>query len=1219
MDRLTLMSVEDRNSGEDMTVQNGRWHFWIDRGGTFTDIVARAPDGKIVTDKLLSENPERYADAAIEGIRRLMHTPDGAAIDAERIAEVSMGTTVATNALLERKGAPTLLITTAGLRDQLRIGYQHRPKLFVRRIDLPPPLYSRVIEVDERLTAQGEVLRAPQAGAFEKELRKAHDDGFDSCAIVFMHGYRYPEHEEQVAVIARRVGFAQVSTSHDVNPLMKFVSRGHTTVADAYLTPILRRYVDQLASKLGDLADNQRLRFMRSSGGLAIAKYFSGKDAILSGPAGGVVGMAETARAAGFDKVIGFDMGGTSTDVSRFDGIYERTFETEISGVRIRAPMLAVHTVAAGGGSILTFDGLRMRAGPESAGAIPGPACYRRGGPLTVTDANVMTGRINADYFPQVFGTSGRDPIATDLVHQRFADLARDLGQSPQQIADGFLAIAIANMAEAIKKISVAQGADVSEYALQCFGGAGAQLACRVADALSMRTILIHPLAGVLSAFGMGHARIEARRERAIEAALDGKLVASLQTSGNELRASAISEVAEQGMPASAIMATVWLHLRYAGTDTALPVPFGALKDVDDAFAETHRKRFGFWDQGRELIVESISVEASGQIPPPALPPPPLRPSGMKLTPATITTLFTDGSSHSAPIYKRDTLQPGDRINGPALIAEPNSTIVIDPQWTALYTDTGNLVLTREAKAKTHDAAADLDPVRLEIFNALFMSAAEQMGVTLEKTASSVNIKERLDFSCAVFDADGNLVANAPHMPVHLGSMGESVQTVLRKHAGKMQNGDAHALNAPYDGGTHLPDITVIMPVFTQGSVRPKFFVASRGHHADIGGIAPGSMPPDSKTIADEGALFDGLRIMRAGLFDEAAVRAVLLAGEHPARNPGQNVADLKAQIASCTKGAEELAKLCANYGEHVVTAYMGHVQDNAEAQVRRVIAGLEEGRFTHEMDDGAIIQVDVRLDRASKSATVDFTGTSAQRPNNFNAPRSVTTAVVLYVFRCLIDSDIPLNAGCLRPITIVVPEGTMLNPRYPAAVVAGNVETSQAVTDTLFGALGVMAASQGTMNNFTFGNDRYQYYETICGGSGAGPGFDGASAVHTHMTNSRLTDPEVLESRFPVLLRRFELRPNSGGDGAHKGGDGTIREVEFRERMQAGLLSTRRRTPPFGIAGGEPGKLGRGAVRRANGRIEELPGCAETELAPGDSFIIETPGGGGFGTPRKG
>ncbi|MBI1210650.1 MAG: 5-oxoprolinase [Alphaproteobacteria bacterium] len=1203
-----------------MTVQNGRWHFWIDRGGTFTDIVARTPDGKIVTDKLLSENPERYADAAIEGIRRLMQTPDGAAVDAPRIAEVSMGTTVATNALLERKGARTLLITTSGLRDQLRIGYQHRPKLFVRRIDLPPPLYSRVIEIDERVTAQGEVLRAPQAAAVERELKQARADGFDSCAIVFMHSYRFPAHERQVADIARRIGFKQVSASHDVSPLMKFVSRGHTTVADAYLTPILRHYIDQVASKLGDLAEKQRLRFMRSSGGLAVSRYFSGKDAILSGPAGGVVGMAETARAAGFGKVIGFDMGGTSTDVSRFDGTYERSFETEISGVRIRAPMLAVHTVAAGGGSILTFDGLRMRAGPESAGAVPGPACYRRGGPLTVTDANVMTGRINAEFFPKVFGASGREPIDTRIVQKRFAELAGNLGRDPHQIADGFLSIAVANMAEAIKKISVAQGADVSEYTLQCFGGAGAQLACRVADALSMRTILIHPLAGVLSAFGMGHARVEARRERAVEAALDDALVAKLQGLSQELVASATSEVAEQGMPSSAIAATVWLHLRYAGTDTALPVLFGTRGEIEEAFADTHRKRFGFWDQGRELIAESLSIEASGQIPPPALPAPQARPHGAQLSPSATTKLFADGKSSDAPIYARENLQPGDRIVGPALIAEPNSTIVVDPQWQALYTESGNLVLTREAKAKKREAAADLDPVRLEIFNALFMSAAEQMGATLEKTASSVNIKERLDFSCAVFDAGGNLVANAPHMPVHLGSMGESVQTVLRKHAGKMKVGDAYALNAPYDGGTHLPDITVIMPVFVGDGAQPKFFVASRGHHADIGGIAPGSMPPDSKTIADEGALFDGLCIMRAGIFDEKAVRGVLLAGDHPARNPNQNIADLKAQIASCTKGVEELAKLCAHYSENVVTAYMNHVQDNAEAQVRRVIGDLKQGSFTHEMDDGAIIRVDVRLDQKARSASVDFTGTSAQRPNNFNAPRSVTTAAVLYVFRCLIDSDIPLNAGCLRPITIVVPEGTMLNPQYPAAVVAGNVETSQAVTDTLFGALGVMAASQGTMNNFTFGNDRYQYYETICGGAGAGSDFDGASAVHTHMTNSRLTDPEVLEIRFPVLLRRFGLRANSGGDGEHKGGDGTIREVEFRERMQAGILSTRRRTPPFGIAGGKPGKLGRNAVRRLNGNVEELAGCAETELAAGDIFIIETPGGGGFGpAPSKG
>ncbi len=1201
-----------------MTAQNGRWRFWIDRGGTFTDIVARAPDGKIVTDKLLSENPERYADAAIEGIRQLMGVAPGRPIDSDRIAEVSMGTTVATNALLERKGARTLLVTSKGLRDQLRIGYQHRPKLFVRRIVLPEPLYEGVLDIDERVTVEGEILAAPNEKVVAAALARAVDAGLDACAIVFMHAYRYPAHERLVADIARAVGFKQISTSHDVNPLMKFVSRGHTTVADAYLTPVLRRYVESVAGPLGNIAHDQRLRFMRSSGGLAVSRYFSGKDAILSGPAGGVVGMAETARAAGFDRVIGFDMGGTSTDVSRFDGTYERTFETEIAGVRIRAPMLAVHTVAAGGGSILTFDGLRMRAGPESAGALPGPACYRRGGPLTVTDANVMTGRINADFFPKVFGPNGNAPIDVALVRERFAELARELGRSPRDIAEGFLAIAVANMAEAIKKISVSQGADVSEYTLQCFGGAGAQLACRVADALSMRSIMIHPLAGVLSAFGMGHARVEARRERAIETPLDAALIAKLERTSAELLQEALREVAEQDIPAAATTSTTWLHLRYVGTDTALPVPFGRRQEIEERFAETHRRRFGFWDQGRELIVESISVEASGQNPPPTLPAPDKRPGNAKLAPATHTTLFADGRPHDAPIFARENLQPGDRIAGPALIAEPNSTIVIDPHWQAAYTESGNLILTRQTATtqKKPDAAA-LDPVRLEIFNALFMSAAEQMGATLEKTASSVNIKERLDFSCAVFDAEGNLVANAPHMPVHLGSMGESVQTILRRHAGAMRAGDAYALNAPYDGGTHLPDITVVMPVFTAGAA-PAFFVASRGHHADIGGIAPGSMPPDSKTIAEEGALFDGLRIMREGVFDEPAVRGVLLAGDYPARNPTQNVADLKAQIASCAKGADELTKLCAHHGEGVVAAYMRHVQDNAEEQVRRVVVDLKEGSFTHEMDDGAVIRVKVSLDRTARSAIVDFTGTSAQRPNNFNAPRAVTTAAVLYVFRCLIDSDIPLNAGCLRPIAIIVPENSMLNPRYPAAVVAGNVETSQAVTDTLFGALGIMAACQGTMNNFTFGNNRYQYYETICGGSGAGPDYDGTSAVHTHMTNSRLTDPEILELRYPVLLRHFGLRANSGGDGAHRGGDGTIREVEFREPMQAGVLSTRRRTPPFGLAGGEDAKRGRNAIKRASGKVEELAGCAEADLAPGDIFIIETPGGGGFGAQEN-
>ncbi|MBP6012999.1 MAG: hydantoinase B/oxoprolinase family protein [Alphaproteobacteria bacterium] len=1202
-----------------------RWHIWIDRGGTFTDLVALGPDGQMRATKLLSESAEHYDDAAIEGIRRLLGLAQGAALPQAAIAEVHMGTTVATNALLERKGSRTVLITTRGFRDQLRIGYQHRPKLFVRRIDLTPPLYENVIEIDERLAADGTILTPLDRAQAERELKAAHAQGFTSCAIVFMHGYRHTAHERAVAEIARDLGFTQISVSHHVSPLMKYVSRGHTTVADAYLSPVLRGYVDKVATPLGRAARDGRLRFMRSSGALADANHFSGKDALLSGPAGGVIGMAETAKAAGFAKVIGFDMGGTSTDVSRFDGHYERIFENELNGIRLRAPMLAVHTVAAGGGSILFYENARMRVGPESAGANPGPACYRKGGPLTVTDANMMTGRIVADFFPKVFGQNANEPIDTTVVAERFTALARELKTTPQAAADGFLKIAVANMAEAIKRISIAQGTDVSEYALQCFGGAGAQLACRVADALSMRTIMIHPLAGVLSAFGMGFAQTQARREQAVECPLDAAAMPTLEATAAKLAAAAIAEVEAQRIARSSVVAHTTLHLRYQGTDTALAVPFGKLDEIEERFADVHRARFGFWDQGRALIVEAIAIDAASNIQPPTLPRVTAKRTG-PLHPHASTTLHVDGQNHSAPIYRREDLNPGDTIQGPALIIEPNSTIVIDPNWVALYRDDGNLVLNKVRASPALAVEGDrraaaverADPVRLEIFNALFMSIAEQMGVTLEKTASSVNIKERLDFSCAIFDAAGDLIANAPHMPVHLGSMGESVRAVLTRHAGGMSPGDAFALNAPYAGGTHLPDITVVMPVFMEGEPLPAFFVAARGHHADIGGISPGSMPPNSTTVEEEGVLFQGERIMRAARFDDKRVRSILSSGAYPARNPAQNIADLKAQIAACIKGADELKALCAAQGRELVAAYMGHVQDNAEEQVRRVIGALDDGAFEHEMDDGAIIKVRITVDRAARSATIDFTGTSAQRPTNFNAPRSVTTAAVLYVFRCLIDRDIPLNAGCLRPLNIVVPEHSLLNPSYPAAVVAGNVETSQAVTDTLFGALGVLAASQGTMNNFTFGNERYQYYETICGGAGAGPTFDGASAVHTHMTNSRLTDPEVLEWRFPVLVRRFAIREHSAGRGTHRGGDGVVREIEFRESMEAGILSTRRRIAPFGIQGGENAKPGRNAIRRKDGRIEELSGCAVAALEPGDVFIIETPGGGGYGSTRK-
>ena len=1196
-----------------MTDTHG-WHIWIDRGGTFTDIVAMDPDGYPRTLKLLSECPEQYPDAAVEGIKRVMGVGQGSPLRPEDIASIHMGTTVATNALLERKGARTVLVTNHGLADQLEIGYQHRPKLFVRRILRPAPLYERVIEVDGRLDADGQVLTPLDTQAAEAAMREALKAGFTACAIVLMHSWRHPAHEQELAALARAIGFTQVSASHEISPLLKFVSRGHTTLADAYLSPVLAKYVNQVSGALGDTITRERLRFMRSSGSVATSAHFSGKDALLSGPAGGVIGMAETARQAGFQRVIGFDMGGTSTDVSRFDGAYNRTFETEINGMRIRAPMLAVHTVAAGGGSILFSDAARMRVGPESAGANPGPSAYRRGGPLTVTDANIMVGRIQPRHFPHVFSPQANLPLDAEVVRQGFAGLARDLGKSPEEAADGFLEIAVANMAEAIKKISIAEGADASLYTLQCFGGAGAQLACRVADALGMKTIMIHPFAGILSAFGMGLAQVEARREMAVEAPLarsiDEASAADIETMTEACR----HEVTSQGRFDRVDVSTI-AHIRYLGTDTSLPISYGSHDQMRQRFQAAHKARFGFWDAARTLIVEAIAVEARGSSTPPPLETPRADRSPCVPQHSETVSLFVQGTHHQAPLYERNSLRPGDRINGPALVIEPNSTIVVDPGWDVEYQADGNLVMTaNDTRHHARDDTAAADPVKLEIYNALFMSIAEQMGTTLEKTASSVNIKERLDFSCALFDPEGNLVANAPHMPVHLGSMGESVRAILERHGTAIAAGDAFAVNAPYAGGTHLPDITVVMPVVLDGQSTPAFFVAARGHHADIGGIAPGSMPPNSTSVEEEGILFSGERIMAGGRFDEEHVHSMLTSSRLPARNPAQNIADLKAQLAACMTGAQELRRLCLEKGHEAVKAYMRFVQDNAEEQVRRAILTLSEGSFTHEMDDGATIRVSITIDRSRRSAVVDFSGTSPQRDNNFNAPRAVTNAAVLYVFRCLIDTDIPLNAGCMRPLTIIAPEGSMLNPRYPAAVVAGNVETSQAITDTLFGALGVLAASQGTMNNFTFGNEQLQYYETICGGAGAGPDFHGASAIHTHMTNSRLTDPEILELRYPVLLRRFLIRGGSGGAGQCHGGDGAIREIEFREPMQAGILSTRRRTLPFGLAGGEAGRPGVNRIRRANGQVEVREGCDMVRMSPGDAFIIETPGGGGYG-----
>ncbi|WP_377158377.1 hydantoinase B/oxoprolinase family protein [Roseateles sp. UC29_93] len=1209
-----------------------RWQFWIDRGGTFTDLVGRAPDGTLQTLKLLSENPEHYRDAAVEGIRRLLGLKNGEPITAERVDCVKMGTTVATNALLERRGDRTLLVTTRGFRDALRIATQARPRLFERHIQLPELLYERVVEADERVDAQGREIAPLDDAALRVELQSAFDAGLRACAIVFLHGWRAPAHELAAKRLAQDIGFTQISVSHEVSPLMKLIPRGDTTVVDAYLSPILRRYVDQVAAEMPGV----RLFFMQSSGGLTEARRFQGKDAILSGPAGGIVGMVRTAEAAGHDRVIGFDMGGTSTDVSHFAGEFERAFDTEVAGVRMRAPMMSIHTVAAGGGSVIAFDGARLRVGPASAGANPGPASYRRGGPLATTDANVMLGRIQPAHFPKVFGPGADEPLDGEVVKTRFAELAAQMSaagkpMTAEDAAAGALQIAVGAMANAIKRISVARGYDVTGYTLQCFGGAGGQAACLVADALGMTRILAHPFAGVLSAYGMGLADQTAMREASIERALDADGLSAARETAASLAAQAGGELASQGVSAGALRTIARAQVRYQGTDTALTCPLpldgsapAAIAAIREAFESAYRRRFAFLMPDRALVIEAVSVEAlaagaSLEAPVEAAIASAHRPEPLERVRMYCLADESPAGWREAELHHRESLRPGARIDGPAIVAERNATTVVDAGWRAELQSSGDLLLTRvRERTRTRALGTEADPVVLEVFNNLFMNIAEQMGLRLQNTAHSVNIKERLDFSCALFDAQGQLIANAPHMPVHLGSMSESIRSVIERNP-SMKRGDVYVLNDPYHGGTHLPDITVVTPVFLdEDDASPGFFVASRGHHADIGGITPGSMPPFSRDITEEGVLIDNFQLVEQGRLREAELQALLRSGPHPSRNPAQNLADLRAQVAANEKGVQELQAMVAQFGRATVEAYMQHVQDNAEASVRRVISVLKDGAFTLPLDNGARIQVAVTVDTAARRATVDFTGTSAQQPNNFNAPRSITMAAVLYVFRTLVDDAIPLNAGCLKPIDVIVPEGCMLNPRYPAAVVAGNVETSQCVTNALYGALGVMAAGQCTMNNFTFGDATHQYYETISGGSGAGPGFAGTSVVQTHMTNSRLTDPEVLEFRFPVRLDSYAIRQGSAGAGRWSGGEGGERRIRFLTPMTASILSNGRTSGAFGMAGGQPGAVGENLVERADGRIEPLGHIGQVEMAPGDVFVIRTPGGGGYGADRR-
>jgi len=1200
-----------------MTMQ-AQWQFWIDRGGTFTDVVARQPDGKIVTCKLLSENPQQYDDAGLQGIADILGLDAGEPIPTEKISAVKMGTTIATNALLERKGEPTLLAITKGFEDQLRIGYQNRPDIYALNIQLPELLYQQVIAIDERVDVKGKVLVPLNIEAAEVDFLKAFDQGLRSIAIVLIHGYRYLDHEKKLYQLAEKIGFKQISVSHQVNPLIKLVSRGETTVIDAYLTPILKNYIDQVAAKLHDT----QLYFMQSNGGLAKAEVFRGKDSILSGPAAGIVGAAAVSETAGFAKIISFDMGGTSTDVAHYSGEYEYLLENIIAGVHIRSQMMHIHTIAAGGGSILHFAEGRYQVGPDSAGANPGPACYRRDGPLTVTDCNVLLGRIQPGFFPKVFGISGKESLDVKIVQQQFNELATTISQDthkktpPESIAEGFLRIAVENMANAINKISVQRGYDVTEHVLCCFGGAGGQHACKVADTLGINKILLHPFAGILSAYGMGLAKLRLFKEQAVEKILTETLDRELRTKLYALEKIGHNEMQKQGVESALITAIFRVQVRYEGTDFPLLVDFGNAEEIQRSFATQHQQLYGYTMPERDLIVQAMLVEIIGG----TLPFTEKKQARVKrkiqLKPETTVQMYDQGKWLATPLYQRENLLPDDCINGPAIIAEANSTTVIDHGWQAIVNDYNHLILQRVIPlAKREAIGTQGDPVMLEVFNNLFISIAEQMGEALRKTAYSVNIKERLDFSCAIFDNQGHLVANAQHIPVHLGSMSESVQAIINARGETIRKGDVFMLNDPYHGGTHLPDVTVITPVFVAHHAKPLFFVASRAHQADIGGITPGSVPPMNTNIHQEGILIDNFILIEKGQLREQALFELLTSGPWPVRNFRQNLADLKAQIAANQKGVDELNKMIAHFSLEVVSAYMQHVQDNAQAEVRKLIEKLHGGEFTIAMDNDCIIQVKVTINHKKHSLLIDFNGTSSQQQNNFNAPIAVCRAAVLYVFRTLIKANIPMNQGFLKPIKLIFPDNCMLNPKYPAAVVAGNVETSQCIVDALYGALGIMAAAQGTMNNFTFGNDQYQYYETICGGSGAGDSFHGTDAVHTHMTNTRLTDPEILEWRYPVLVDSFTIRRDSGGNGKWHGGDGVIRRIRFLETMTAAILSNRRRVPPYGMASGEPGTVGENYVIRANGKKQQLSSTDVVEMHPGDVFVIETPGGGGFGT----
>jgi 5-oxoprolinase (ATP-hydrolysing) len=1195
--------------GTDVTEQRAfDWTFWIDRGGTFTDVIGRDGDGREQTLKLLSASPS-YEDAAVEAMRRLLGAAPGEPFPAERVAAIKMGTTVATNALLERKGAKTLLVVTEGFADAILIGDQSRPDLFALDILRPEPLYAGVVEATERRAADGSVVLPLDGEALATALKAMRAEGFTSVAIAFLHSDLDPAHELAAGEIARAAGFDYVALSHEASPLPRFVPRAETAVADAYLTPLLRAYVERVAGAV----NGAPLWFMTSAGQLVRADAFRGKDAVVSGPAGGVVGVAETARTAGAAAALGFDMGGTSTDVCRFAGTLERRDTARVAGARLRSPMLDVETVAAGGGSILTYDGFRARAGPASAGADPGPACYGRGGPATVTDANLVLGRLDPAWFPSVFGPNGDAPLDPAAARARLAELAGAMGAaSVEAAAEGFVAVAVEQMAQAVRRISTERGFDPRDHALVSFGGAAGQVCCQVADALGVTEVLSPRHASLLSAWGIGQARVGALKQAGVELPLGDEGLAAADVLAERLTGEATQALASQGSPAGSVERR--LMLRYDGADAALPVPLGPLAEARASFESAHQRLFGFIEPDRTILIASVEAEASASSSAhPGEGPDPDDKAGYQPAGAPPSDLVPGLRRDERIIVMAENLTA---IDGPALVIRADTQIAVAEGWRATAEADGLIRLTRHTPLTAAAIAADkADPVTLELFNRRFMGVAEAMGAALERTAHSVNIKERLDFSCALFDADGGLVANAPHMPVHLGSMGASVRATKAQHP-VLKPGEAFALNNPYFGGTHLPDITVVMPVFMDGGEEPEFYVAARGHHADVGGIQPGSMPPFSKTLDEEGVLLDAVPIMREGRFLEAETRAALATGRWPARAPDRNVADLKAQIAACQAGAAAVAGMIETHGAQTVARYMTFVQRNAEQSVRRAVGRLVDGEARVPMDGGGEVVVKVTVNAAAGEATLDFTGSADQLGNNFNAPSAIVDAAALYVFRSLVDDDIPLNAGCLTPLKIITRHGSMLDPEPPAAVVAGNVETSQHVVDALYAAIGVMANAQGSMNNFTFGDDTRQYYETICGGAGATATRAGTSAVHTHMTNSRLTDPEILERRFPVRVERFAIRHGSAGDGANPGGDGAHRRVRFLAPMEAALLSTRRSHSPQGIRGGGAALPGRQRLITADGAVKELTGCFSISVRPGDVVEIETPGGGGFGHP---